>query len=87
MNPLSDIEFHSICIGEVGKGLQYTIGQKMTIRGKECVVSDIVRDENAYQYHGEVPYMVYANFVEEGENVKKCIKISIGQPIYISTKI
>lgn len=84
LKPLGNIEIHSITFGVLGNGsLQFHVGQKLYMNGKEVVITDIVRDENSYETFKEIPYMVFGNV--DGE--KKLIKVSVGQPVYLSTKI
>jgi hypothetical protein len=82
--PLGNIEIFSIGIGEVGKGLQFRVGQKMTIIGKTVTITDIVRDESSYDLFNEITYMIFA---ETPSGEKKMIKAFVNQPVYISTKI
>jgi len=83
MKPLSDIEIHSIGIGVVGSGIQFHIGQKLSINNKEVTITDIVRDENSYEEFKEIPYIIYGDV--NGEI--KQIKAYINQPVYLSLKI
>ena len=83
MKPLNNVEIFSIAIGNLGSGLQYQVGQRLTISGKQAVITSIIRDENSYEFYGEIPYMIFASI--DGE--EKLIKAFVNQPVYISAKI
>lgn len=90
--PLGNIEIFSIGVGEVGKGLQFSVGQRMTISGKQIVITDIVRDESSFGMFNEITYMIFATatwtdggIVKQEDNVM--IKAFVNQPVYISTRI
>lgn len=55
----------------------------MTMNNKEVIVSSIVRDESSYSIYGEIPYMIFGKV----DGVEKLIKVSVNQPVYLSTKI
>ena len=50
IKPISNLEIHSIAIGIVGSGLQYTIGKIININDTPHTITSIVRDENSYEY-------------------------------------
>lgn len=84
VSPLGNTEIFSIGIGEVGKGLQFRLGQKLNIMNKTVEITDIVRDESSFGLFNEITYMIFAE-LPNGE--KKMIKAFVNQPVYISTKI
>ena len=59
IKPLGNIDIHSIAIGIVGSGLQYTVGKTIKLGNKTAIVSHIVRDEASFEFYGEIVYMIF----------------------------
>ena len=79
-NQLWDLPIFEIKIGGVKDGLSYRVGQTQKIKGKQFIISDIIRKV----IDQEVLYLVFGK--DEHDDVKT-LKLSSGIPVYITFEV
>jgi len=74
----------SIRVGIVGGSgnMQWSLGGRIKVKSKEYIISDIVRDDSAFEKYGDKVYIVYGKY--DGET--KMLKYYENQPVSLMIK-